>query len=164
IFVIGGQDAGSTVLATVEEYLAQALTLAAIPHTSLPAPRAQFGIGSTLTTNQIYVMGGFDNTGADQGTIFADTTAHQRPTPGRAGERRGTGVHRGSLSIPRRGLRGPPPPAVPNFLPPPTRTRAPRRDSTAVWTQRKVRSARAPGPPPAPAAMAGRTLFGQVGL
>src|SRR5262249_12289323 len=63
IFVIGGQDAGGTVLATVEEYLAQALTLAAIPHTNLPAPRAQFGIGSTLTTNQIYVMGGFDGAG-----------------------------------------------------------------------------------------------------
>ena len=53
IFVIGGQDAAGTVLDTVEEYLAQAVSTVLTPHTALPAPRARFGISSSLSTNQI---------------------------------------------------------------------------------------------------------------
>jgi hypothetical protein len=167
VFVIGGQDAGGTVLATVEEYLAQALILpaGAPPHTSLPAPRARFGISSTLTTNQIYVMGGIDGTGADQGTVFEYTTNANGPTPGPAGNPSGAWVNRGSLSIARRGLQVSTPPSVTNFLPFRGKGRDARQDSIAVWIQAKVRSARAPVEQLDPAAVArGRTLFGQAGL
>jgi YVTN family beta-propeller protein len=167
VFIIGGQDAGGTILTTVEEYLAQAITVPAgnPPHTNLPAPRARFGIGSTLTTNQIYVVGGVDSTGADQGTVFEYTIANQGPTAGPAGNPSGTWVNRGSLSTPRRGLQVSTPPGVTNFLPSPNRNRDPRQDSIAVWIQRKVRSARAPIELLDPAAVSrGRTLFGQVGL
>src|SRR5262249_8180081 len=62
VFVIGGLDATGTALTTVEEYLGQAVIPVATPHTPLPAARANFGIGSTLTSNQIYVAGGVDGT------------------------------------------------------------------------------------------------------
>ena len=83
IFVIGGQDSGGNVLTTVEEYLAQAVIPQATTHTALPAPRASFGIGSTLSSNQIYVIGGVDNTGADQTTVFEYTIATNGSTAGR---------------------------------------------------------------------------------
>jgi hypothetical protein len=164
IFAIGGQNAAGTVLDTVEEYLAQAVTVVATPHTSLPAPRARFGIGSTITTNQIYVMGGVDTAGVDQTTIFEYSIANNGPTPGPAGTPSGTWVLRGNLSAARRGLQVSTPPGVTNFLPVQSSNRDPRQDAIEVWIQRKVRSIRAPVRANDPLAVQGRALFGQVGL
>src|SRR5206468_2749368 len=88
IHVISG-NAG-TVLTSVQELQttqggAGNVTVVAPPHTDLPAPRARFGVGATLTTNQVYVMGGVDGTGADQTTIFEYTVANNPPAPGIAG-------------------------------------------------------------------------------
>lgn len=164
VFVIGGQDASGTVLSAVEEYLAQAVSFVNTPHTSLPAPRARFGIGSTLTTNQIYVMGGVDNTGTDQTTIFQYTITDNGPVPGPTGTPSGTWVTRGNLGVARRGLGLSNPPGVTNFLPARSAGRDPRQDAIAVWIARNVRSARAPVPATDPDAAAGRALFGQEGL
>src|SRR5262249_48915030 len=112
IFVIGGQDAAGTVLDTVEEYTnATVPVLVATPHTpitvnNVSAPRARFGIGSTLTTNQIYIFGGVDNTGADQTTVLEYTVGNNPPppgTPGPPGTPSGAWVTRSNLSQPRRG-------------------------------------------------------------
>ena len=116
VFVIGGQDAAGTVLSTVEEYTAQAVTLVATPHTSLPAARARFGIASILSTNQIYVMGGVDSTGADQTAIFELSVATNGPVAGPAGTPSGALVTRGNLSGARSGLQVSNPPGVTNFL------------------------------------------------
>jgi hypothetical protein len=136
IFVIGGNDGAGNVLTTVEEYLAQAVIPPPgnPPHTALPAPRARFGIGSTLSSNQIYVVGGIDNTGADQTTVFEYTVATNGPTPGPAGNPSGAWVNRANLSI------------------------------FAFVASTDIRSARAPVPANDPGAIAGRKLFGQVGL
>lgn len=166
VFVIGGQNAGGMVLDTVEEYLAQAVAVVATPHTSLPAPRARFGIGSTLSTNQIYVVGGVDGAGADQTTVFEYTT-NANPAVGMAGPPgtpSGAWMTRGNLSVARRSLQVSSPPGVTNFLPNRSAGRDPRQDAIAVWVQRNVRSARAPVPATDPQAQAGRTLFGQTGL
>jgi YVTN family beta-propeller protein len=173
IFVIGGQDAAGTVLDTVEEYTnATVPALVATPHTPLningtAAPRARFGIGSTFTTNQIYVLGGVDGTGADQTSILEYTVANNPGapgTPGPPGTPSGAWVTRGNLSVARRGLGVNVPPSVTNFLPDRSTGRDSRQDSISLWTARKVRSARAPVPPTDPGAMAGRTLFGTTGL
>jgi YVTN family beta-propeller protein len=164
VFVIGGQDAGGTVLSTVEEYLAQAVSVVAPPHTDLPAPRARFGVGSTLTTNQIYVFGGVDGTGADQTSIFEYTTNNNGPVAGPPGTPSGAWLTRGNLSVARHGLGSNSPPGVTNFLPVRSAGRDSRQDSISLWTARKVRSARAPVAATDPGAMAGRTLFGTVGL
>src|SRR5262249_26367404 len=173
IFVIGGQDAAGNVLDTVEEYTnATVPTLVATPHTPITvnnasAPRARFGIGSTLTTNQIYVIGGVDNTGADQTTVLEYSVANNPPppgTPGPPGTPSGASVTPGSLSVPRRGLGVNFPPGVTNFLPARSTGRDSRQDFISLWVARKVRSARAPVPATDPGAQAGRTLFGTVGL
>lgn len=164
VFVIGGQDAGGTVLATVEEYLAQAVVAVATPHTALPAPRASFGIGSTLSSNQIYVAGGVDGTGADQTSVFEYTVANNGPTAGPPGTPSGAWVTRANLSVARRGLGMNVPPGVTNFLPVRNTGRDARQDAISLWVARKVRSARAPVPATDPGAQAGRTLFGTVGL
>ena len=68
-------------------------------HTSLPAPRAQFGIASSLSTNQIYVMGGIDGTGSDQTTILELTTGANPAslgTPGPPGTPSGVWATRGN--------------------------------------------------------------------
>jgi hypothetical protein len=108
IFVIGGQDSTGTVVTTVEEYLAQAVILPPgnPSHTPLPAPRAKFGIGSTLTSNQIYVMGGVDNTGADQPTIleYSIATNNSGNDPQGTGQPTGAWVTRANLSVARHGL------------------------------------------------------------
>src|SRR5260370_1454606 len=83
--VIGGQGAAGTVLDTVEEYLAQAVVMAATPHTSITdslgasAPRARFGIASSLTTNQIYVIGGVDGSSTDTSTVLEYSIATNGP-------------------------------------------------------------------------------------
>jgi YVTN family beta-propeller protein len=164
VFVIGGQDAAGTTLTTVEEYQAQAVTVVATPHTPLPAPRAKFGIGSTLTTNQIYVIGGRDNTGTDQTTIFEYSPATNGPTAGPPGTPSGAWLTRGNLSVARSCLQVNSPPGVTNFLPVRSTGRDARQDAIALWVARKIRSARAPVPANDPAAIAGRTLFGTVGL
>jgi len=165
IFVIGGQNAAGTVLDTVEEYTNAAVpAMVVTPHTSLPAPRARFGIGSTLTTNQIYVMGGVNGTGADQTTVFEYTIANNGPVAGPPGTPSGTWVTRGNLSLARRGLQVSTPPGVTNFLPVANEGRDAFQDSIAAWIAANVRTSRAPVAATDPSAMAGRTLFGTTGL
>ena len=164
IFVIGGQDAGGTVLSTVEEYQAQAGTLVATPHTPLPAPRAHFGIGGTLTTSQIYVMGGIDGTGSDQSAILELTVGTNGPVPGPAGTPSGAWVTRGNLAGARRGLQVSTPPGVNNFLPARSGERDARQDAIATWIATKVRASRAPLKASESAVVSGRSLFSQSGL
>jgi YVTN family beta-propeller protein len=169
LIVIGGQDASGTVLSSVQELQTTQVptpnvTLVNTPHTDLPAPRTRFGIGTTLTTNQIYIMGGFDAAGADTSTIFQLTVGDNGPVPGPAGTPSGAFVNRGNLSVARRGLQVSTPPGVTNFLPVRNSGRDPRQDAIAVWIALKVRSARAPVSALDPAAVRGRQLFGQVGL
>src|SRR5262249_57192276 len=104
VFVIGGENAAGVTLSTVEEYQAQSGALVATPHTDLPSARARFGIGGTLTSNQIYVIGGIDGTGADQTSILELSTGVNGQAPGPAGTPSGAWVSRGNLSAGRRGL------------------------------------------------------------
>jgi DNA-binding beta-propeller fold protein YncE len=164
VFVIGGQNAAGTVLDTVEEYLAQAVTAVATPHTSLPAPRAQIGIASSLTTNQIYVFGGIDNTGVDQTAIFEYTVSLNGPVAGPAGTPSGTWVTRGNLAFVVRQLGAASIGGVTNFLPRASSGRDPRQDAIAVWIQDKVRPFRGLGDPASPSVQEGRSLFGTTGL
>ena len=164
IFVVGGQDAAGTVLDTVEEYLAQAVSAVLSPHTPLPAPRARFGISSSLSTNQIYVIGGIDNAGARTGTIFECTVATNGPVPGPAGTPSGAWTTRPNSISARADLRINTPPGVTNFLPHANTGRDPRQDSIAAWIQQKVRAAKASVPVNDPQATAGRAFFGAVGL
>jgi YVTN family beta-propeller protein len=160
IFVIGGQDAAGTVLSTVEEYTNAAAPAAVnTPHTSLPAPRARCGIGSTLTTNQIYVMGGVDGSGANQTSIFEYTIANNGPVFGPPGTPSGTWVTRGNLSAARSGLGVSTPPGVTNFLPAKNKGRNSRQDAIAVWIAANVRTAKSPLPALDPDVTAGRALF-----
>ncbi len=177
VFIVGGQDAGGTVLGTVEEYTAQAViaigptTPAGSPffgphpaRTSLPAARARFGIGSTLSTNQIYVAGGVDGAGTEQTTIFELTIANNGPAAGNAGNPTGVWVTRGNLSGAVRGLQLSTPPGVTNFLPVANVGRDTRQDAIAAWVALAVRSSRAPVPVSDASARRGRVLFGQTGL
>lgn len=164
VFVIGGQDAAGTVLDTVEEYLGQAVTVVGSPHTNLPSPRARFGIGSSLSTNQIYVLGGIDGSGADQPSVFEYTVANNGSSTGPPGTPSGSWVTRGNLSVARRGLGVTTPPGVTNFLPFRNKGRDARQDAIATWIAQSIRSSRAPVPASDPGAQAGRTLFGTTGL
>jgi len=164
VFVIGGQDAGGNVLTSVDEYQAQSVTLVATPHTPLPAGRARFGIGSTLTSNQIYVIGGVDSTGADQATIFEYSIGTNGPVPGPAGTPSGAWVTRGNLSAAKRGLQVTTPPGVTNFLPFRSSDRDALQDAILAYIAANVRSARAPVSMDDPGAVAGKQLFQQVGL
>ncbi len=164
IFVLGGHDAGGTALATVEEYLAQAVTAVATPHTSLPAPRARFGIASSLSTNQIYVMGGNDAAGTAQTSVFEYTVANNGPVAGPAGTPSGTWVTRANLGTARAGLQVSTPPGVTNFLRAANTGRDSRQDAIAAWLSLAVRTSRAPVPASNPDAQAGRALFGTTGL
>src|SRR5262249_23941591 len=119
VIVIGGQDATGAVLTSVQELLTTQgamgnVTLVNTPHTDLPSPRARFGIGATLTTNQIFIMGGVDNTGADQSTILQLTVGDNGPVAGPPGTPSGAFVVRGNLSVARRGLQVTTPPGVVN--------------------------------------------------
>ncbi|MBI3928349.1 MAG: beta-propeller fold lactonase family protein [Armatimonadetes bacterium] len=161
IFLVGGQDGAGTVLNTVEEYQAQAATAVLTPHTNLPAPRARFGVSSSLSTNQVYVIGGIDGAGTDQTSIFEYTIANNGPVPGPAGTPSGTWVNRGNLAAPRHGLGLSIPPGVANYHPVPNAGRDPRQDAINVWIQERVRALN--GPVNDADAAAGRALFGQVG-
>jgi YVTN family beta-propeller protein len=164
VFVVGGQDAAGTVLSTVEEYLAQTVVAVATPHTNLPAPRARFGVAGSLSTNQIYAVGGIDGTGADQTTVFEYTIAANGPVAGPPGTPSGTWVTRANLSAPRRGLGLSNPPGVTNFLPARSSRRDEDQDAIAVFCLLNIRSARAPVLATNPAARRGRILFGKPGL
>ncbi len=164
VFVIGGQDPSGTVVTSVDEYLAQSLAFVGSPHTPLPAPRAKFGIGSTLTSNQIYVMGGIDGSGADQTSILELTVPTNGPTPGPAGTPSGAWVTRGNLASARQGLQVSSPPGVNNFLPARSSGRDARQDAIATWIETAVRSSRAPLTATDTGVQAGRALFGQTGL
>ncbi len=164
VFVIGGQDAAGNVLSTVEEYQAQAVTLVSTPHTALPAPRARFGIGGTLSSNQIYVIGGVDAGGADQTTILELSTTANGPVAGPAGTPSGTWATRGNLSAARHGLQVTTPPGVTNFLPVQNAGRDARQDAIAAWVREKVFPRRAPVSALDPSAIRGRQLFGQADL
>lgn len=163
IIVVGGQDPSGT-LDTVDEYLAQAVTTVLTPHTSMPAPRARFGIGSSRSTNQVYVVGGVDGTGTDQTSIFELTIANNGPVAGPAGTPSGTWTTRGNLSAARSGLGATSPPGVTNFLTVRSGGRDERQDAIATWIATKIRAARAPVAANDADATAGRTLFGVVGL
>jgi YVTN family beta-propeller protein len=164
VMVIGGED-GSGVLDTVEEYTnAAVVAMVLTPHTALPAPRARFGIGSSRSTNQVYVIGGVDDLGADQSTVLELTVANNGAVPGPAGTPSGTWVTRGNLSAARRGLASVTPPSVTNFLPVQSSGRDARQDAIATWIATKIRAARAPVAATDPAVVSGRTLFGVTGL
>jgi YVTN family beta-propeller protein len=163
IFVIGGQDAAGAVLDTVEEYVAQTVAMVASAHSSLPGPRARFGIGSTVSSNQIYVVGGIDGAGADQTTVLEYTVATQGATPGAAGTPSGTWTTRGNLSAARSGLQLSNPPGVTNFLPFANSGRDPDQDAIAKYVA-TIRSAQPPVSGSSPSAQSGKTLFNQVGL
>ena len=163
IFVIGGQDAAGAVLDTVEEYLAQAVTVAASPHTSMPAGRARFGIASTLTTNQIYVVGGADGAGADQTTVFEYTVANNGTSAGPAGTPSGTWTTRANLSAARRGLQLSNPPGVTNFLHFANSGRDSDQDAIARYVA-TIRSAQPPVSSSAPSTVSGKALFNQMDL
>jgi hypothetical protein len=117
-----------------------------------------------LSTNQIYVVGGVDQTGADQSTILEYSIASNGPVVGPAGTPSGAWVTRGNLSSPRRGLQLNIPPGVTNFLTVQSAGRDARQDAIAVWIERNVRTGRAPVSANDSSAQAGRTLFGTVGL
>lgn len=164
VFVIGGMDIANNVLDTVEEYQAQAVTMVATPHTNLPSPRASFGIASSLSTNQIYVVGGINNAFALQSTVLEYSPATQGAVVGPPGTPSGTWTTRGNLTIARVGLQVNTPPGVTNFLPARNSGRDARQDAIATWVALKVRSARAPVAATDSIAQAGRTLFGTTGL
>jgi hypothetical protein len=176
VFVIGGRDAGSTVLSTVEEYAAQAVvaigptTPAGAPffgphpaRTSLPSPRAQFGIVGSLSTNQIYVFGGIDAASTDQSTIFEYTVANNAAA-GVPGTPTGVWVTRGNLATSRHQPGVANVAGVTNFRPRGNTGRDPRQDAIAAWVQDKVRPARGVGDPTSLSVQEGRALFGAEGL
>ncbi|HET6202588.1 MAG TPA: hypothetical protein VFI25_07270 [Planctomycetota bacterium] len=163
ILVVGGQDGAGTVVATVEEYTAQAVALVGTP-TSLPSARARFGIAGSLSTNQVYVVGGVDDLGADQTTVLEFTAATNGAVPGAPGTPSGAWVTRGNLLAARRGLQVSNPPGVTNFLPARSAGRDPRQDAIAAFLAASVRSSRAPVLRNDPAAKRGRLLFKQDGL
>ena len=163
IFVIGGQDAAGAVLDIVEEYVAQAVTLVASPHTPMPGGRARFGIGSTLSSNQIYVAGGVDGNGADNTSVLEYTVATQGATAGPAGTPSGTWTTRGNLSAPRSGLQLSNPPGVTNFLPFANSGRDTDQDAITKFVA-SIRSAQPALSTSYPPAQSGKVLFNQVGL
>ncbi len=164
VFIIGGQNAAGAVLDTVEEYLAQAVSVVATPHTSLPAPRARFGIGSSVSTNQIYVIGGVDGTGAAQTSVLEYTVGNNGPVAGPLGTPSGTWATRANLAAARISLGVSTPPGVNNFLVAPNTGRSFDQDAISEWIRLAVRPARAPVAATNAAAGRGRTLFGQTGL
>jgi DNA-binding beta-propeller fold protein YncE len=164
VFVIGGQDGTGAVLSTVEEYTAQAVSPVLTPHTSLPVPRARFGIAGSLSANQIYVVGGTDGAGADQTTVLEYTVGTNGPVAGPKGTPSGAWVTRANLSAARRALQLSNPPGVTNFLPARNTGRDARQDAIETFIIRNIRSSRSPEDPNSAGPLNGRRLFGQVGL
>ena len=163
VFVLGGQDSTGAVLSTVEEYLAQAATVVASPHTAMPAARARFGIASTTTSNQIYVVGGVDGSGADATAVLEYTIANNGATPGTAGTPSGTWTTRANLSAAKRGLQLSNPPGVTNFLHFANSGRDEDQDAIARYVA-TIRSLQPPVSSTDAAAARGKALFEQAGL
>jgi len=164
VFVVGGVSDTGVLLASVEEYTNAATPAAVVAtHTNLPAERAHFAISSSLSTNQIYVVGGVDSLGNDAGSILEYTIANNGAVAGPAGTPSGTWVPRGDLPTALRGLGLSTPPPVTNFLPARSAGRDLRQDAIAAWVA-TIKTAPAPTPADQAAVDAGRTLFGQVGL
>jgi hypothetical protein len=130
----------------------------------MPTPLARFGIGSTQTTNQIYLAGGVDGAGNDQTAILEYTVATNGAIAGPAGTPSGVWTTRGNLASARRGLQFSTPPPVTNFLPGASGSRDLDQDAIAAFVAFGIRSARAPVPLTDPAALRGRLLFREVGL
>ncbi len=163
IFVIGGQLGGGTFLNAVEEYVAQTGVKVNSPHTVIPSARAKFGIGSTLTTNQIYVVGGIDNTLAAKDTVFEYTIANN-DIPGDPGNPSGVWQARANLAAARIGLQLSNPPGVTPLLAVDSGGRDERQDAIAKFIAKSVHPIRAPIAKNDEGAQRGRDLFGQVGL
>jgi DNA-binding beta-propeller fold protein YncE len=164
VFVMGGRAEGGTTLDTVEEYRAADGVAVNSLHTAMPAARARFGISRSLSTNQIYVIGGLDSSGQDMATVFEYTAGNNGAVPGPTGTPSGSWATRGSIFPARSGLQVSTPPGVTNLLPVQSSGRDPRQDSIELWIRQKVRSARAPVTAKDDAAIRGRALFGQIGL
>jgi YVTN family beta-propeller protein len=172
VFAIGGLDALDNALTTVEAFAATTSqnaptdpAAAVTPLTSLPAARHSFAIGTS--NNRVYVLGGIDDVGTDQTTVFELNPA-ANPAGGTAGPP-GTpsGVWTAKATLPQtlRSAQASTPAPVANFLAAHSAGRDPRQDAIAEWIRRVVRS------PVAPArgindfvTTAGRELFGQPGL
>ncbi|MGH7149931.1 MAG: hypothetical protein ACREIU_04505, partial [Planctomycetota bacterium] len=150
-------------LTTVEEYTAQAVALVGAP-TPLPAARARFGIAGSLSTNQVYVVGGLDELGEDQASVLELTVGTNGTVPGPPGTPSGVWVTRANLSAARRGLQLSNPPGVTNFLPARSGGRDFRQDSIATFIAGNVRSSLAPVSRKDLAAKRGRLLFKQLDL
>ena len=164
VFIIGGLNAAGTVLDTVEEYLAQAVTMVTSAHTNLPAPRASFGIAGTVSTNQIYVIGGVDSGNAAQNTILEYTIGTNGAVAGAPGVPSGVWATRANLTTVRSGLQISRPPGVTNLLTVGNTGRDFRQDAISEWVRMKVRASRAPVAVADNDAQIGRSLFGATGL
>jgi hypothetical protein len=165
ILVIGGQALGGAVIDNVDEYTNATVPAAVMTtHTVILDERAKFGVASSLSTNQVYVVGGIDGTLTEQTTVFEYTVANNGAVAGPPGTPSGTWVLRGNIALSRAGLGLSTPPPVTNFLPVKSAGRDARQDAIAVWIANKVRAARAPVSAADPLAVTGRTLFGTTGL
>jgi len=164
VFIIGGQNQAGTVLSSVEEYLAQSPSAVLTPHTDLPSPRARFGIGRSLSTNQIYVVGGIDGSGVEQTSVLEYTPATNGSIPGPTGTPSGTWTTRANLSSARSGLQLCTPPGVTSFLPAKSGGRSLGQEALNAFVALGIRSARAPVAAGDDAAVRGRTAFNQTGL
>ena len=167
VFIIGGLNAAGTMLDSVEEYLAQAVTMVATPPTSLPAPRSSFGIAGTVSSNQIYVIGGIDPGGTAQSTVLEYSIATNGAVAGPAGTPSGVWATRANLAAPRRGVQISRPPGVTNLLTVGNTGRDPRQDAISEWVRMKVRASRAPvflTDFDAAILAEGRLLFGRTSL
>jgi hypothetical protein len=107
VFVLGGVADGGATLDTVEEYRAADGVAVNSPHTAMPSPRARSGISRSLSTNQIYVIGGQDNTGQEMATVFEYTVANNGPRRARRARQAEPGQHVEPSSPPEAACRSP---------------------------------------------------------
>ena len=172
VFAVGGRDALDNALTTVEAFAATTSqnaptdpAAAVTPLTSLPAARHSFAIGTS--NNRVYVLGGIDDQGIDQTTVFELNPALNPAggTAGPPGTPSGVWTSKAALPQPLRSAQASTPAPVANFLAAHSAGRDARQDAIAEWIRRAVRS------PVAPArgnndflTTAGRELFGQPGL
>ncbi len=165
VFLVGGLDVNGTPQRTVFDYAAQSLTAVATTITQLPVALSSFGIAGSLSTNQIYVMGGLDAAGIDTSTVLQLTPATNGPVAGALGTPSGAFAVVGNLPQARHGLAVSTPVPVTNFLPVANAGRSQAQDAIAVWTAHAVRPNVGLGSVlPAGSVANGRALFAQGGL
>jgi YVTN family beta-propeller protein len=165
VFLVGGLDANGTAQRTVFDYAAQTLTAVATPITQLPVALSSFGISGSLSTNQIYVIGGLDAAGIDTSTVLQLTPATNGPVAGALGTPSGAFAVVGNLPQARHGLAVSTPVPVTNFLPSANAGRSQAQDAIALWTALAVRPNVGLGAAlPAASVSNGRALFAQAGL